>query len=91
SDETLVPILVKNITQDVTKSGDNPGTPYFKVRGVCMAKEPTFIRKRVKRKKQKGTGAAEEVVDTDKAGEVDENGEPVRKGTTIKTGDEFLV
>lgn len=49
ADQTLVPVLVKNISRDTTKTGKRVGTPFFKIVAVCMSKEPTFIKKRAKK------------------------------------------
>ena len=82
NDQTLVPVLVNRISQGETKKGNNPGTPYYRLNVICMMKEPTFIKMREKRKKQKGGDeeVTEEVVDPD-----------APKGTTICGGDEMLV
>lgn len=88
SDQTIVPVLIKKIIKDVTKTGTNAGTPYYKLIAVCMADEPTFIKKRNKNsKKQKVEGDSES-----EAEDASQNGqENSDKGSTLNSGDEFLI
>lgn len=90
ADETIVPALIKNITSDKTKTGNNPGTVYYRLKVVCMNREPTFVR--VKAKKNKN---ADGETDTKRQRtEYEDSGEEEDrkfKGTVIKSGDEFSV
>ena len=83
-DETLVNALLKRVARDTTKSGNNPGTPYYKLVAIKLGNDPLFIKMRVKRKKQKTDGDEGEMDTTE---EVDED-RP--KGTTLNGADEFL-
>ena len=83
-DETLVNALLKRVIRDTTKSGNNPGTPYYKLVAVKLGNDPLFIKMRIKKKKQKTDGDGN-VIDT-----VDEVDETRPKGTTINGADEFL-
>lgn len=84
-DETLVSALLKRVARDTTKSGNNPGTPYYKLVAVKLGNEPVFIKMKVKKKKQKiGEDDNQEVV-------VDECDENAPKGTTLNGADEFMV
>lgn len=93
ADQTLIPVLIKNITRDVTKTGNNPGTPYYKIVAVCMSKEPTFIKMRAKKKDTKKQKVDDDTEDLVKDEEMEDGGaeEPKPKGTTVSSGDEFLV
>lgn len=86
ADETLVSVLLKRVTRDVTKSGNNPGTPYYKLVAIKLGNDPVFVKMRVKKKKQK-TDENGDSVDTSE--ETEDDGQP--KGTTLNGADEFLV
>lgn len=92
ADETIVPALIKGISSDKTKTGNNPGTVYYRLKVVCMNKEPTFVRFKVKKKKGDvdGDGDAKRQR-TDGDGEDDGDGEATPKGTVVNGGDEFSV
>jgi hypothetical protein len=83
NDETIIPVLIKNVIQDATKTGNKPGTPYYKLICVCMVKEPTFVKKQVKKAKT-------DVVDDEVVDDV-VDGSPDTKGTVVNGGDEFMV
>lgn len=90
ADETLVPALIKSITSDKTKTGNNPGTVYYRLKVVCMNKEPTFVRFKVKKKKNGGgetEAKRQRTDDEDSGGEEDQK----PKGTVVNGGDEFSV
>lgn len=82
-DETLVNALLKRVARDVTKSGNNPGTPYYKLVAIKLGNDPVFVKMRMKKKKQRTDGDG----DTETNDEVDD-ARP--KGTTLNGSDEFL-
>jgi hypothetical protein len=82
--ETLVDALLKRVTRDTTKSGNNPGTPYYKLVAVKLGNDPVFIKMRVKKKKQKSDD------DDDNVEDMEEVDDTRPKGTTLNGSDEFL-
>ena len=88
-DETLVSVLLKRVTRDVTKSGNNPGTPYYKLVAVKLGNDPVFIKMRVKKSKKQKTD--DESDNNDMVDSSEEGAEEKPKGTTLNGADEFLV
>lgn len=93
ADETLVPVLVKSIKADKTKTGNNPGTAYYRLKVVCMNKEPVFVRYKTKGKKKGELDETEESKRQRIAEEAEYDAQEAEnpKGTTVNGGDEFPV
>lgn len=90
-DETIIPVLIKGLTSDKTKTGNNPGTVYYRLKVVCMNKEPTFVRFKGKGKKRDGEDEESKRPRVDENGEEGGGSDGGPKGAIINGGDEVSV
>jgi len=92
ADETIVPVIIKNITAAKTTSGHKPGAVFYRLKVICMNKEPVFIRFKTKRKSKDDGEESDESkrqrLENEAEAAANEN---THKGTTVNIGDEFRV